>query len=344
MRILALIVTIVVLWPGALGAQDSLDQSLRKREIEQRDRLDNEKKLNQTLYDALRHGLLNDDVQVRLKSIRGIMEIEGIPEKESVIKDYLDDRHPLMRIEILDYYGRLARPRDTTTLLLMLEDEDFAVREKLVDVLLTFQATGVEVYDLIKLMLEDKQLHIRRRMLEGISALDDQDVDPKKMFAAVRDNLFDGVQGLRSLALEIIGDYPIELIQDSIESALLDPQVEFRMQALEIAAKNVSDMSTRLLTPKLNDSLPEIRSRVIEVLSERMDPDLARIFDSLLKDEVSPDLRIKMLEGVATLRSRQAVGILTNSLDDNVLRVRRRAASLLKEMQETVNIDPRRTR
>jgi HEAT repeat protein len=319
--------------------KDVFAEHLYKKEIENRKRLEKERKLNRELFDALRKGLLNDDVHVRLSSIRSIMAMMEITGKEQLIKDYLDDISPLIRLAILDYYQKKLNPERVPTLMEIVEDKDLEVRLKLVDVVASYQEDRQEVYGLMQVLLEDRQLSVKEKMLQRISKIPVHLIDQKKMFSTLSDVLYDGALSVRLKALSIIRPYSLEYTHDLLEAMLQEPQIRIRQMALSVVGGKEDERATKLIIDSLSDSYAPIRRQAIRLLAGRLNEKIIRVFENHLLGERDIDIKIEVLRSTGKYRSPLAVSVLSAYLDDPVARVRQVASDELRKIQESINLD-----
>ncbi|MGE4159237.1 MAG: HEAT repeat domain-containing protein [Planctomycetota bacterium] len=333
---------VVLAFPAVLAAQESeegtFESTLLKREVETRKRLEAERKLNAALFIEMRAGLLNDDRQVRLQSLRTIMDMKEV-DKELLIIDMLDDRDEAVRLEVVKYFARAQTTPNFKALLSVLEDESLAVRTELIKTVMEYCRAGYEAQDLMHGLLEDKQPSVRKLMLEELAKVPDDIFVKPRYFDAIRDSMYDNSLELRLLAFGLVRRFPLEQTHDYLESALQDQQTAVREVALDIVGGHTGLRAIKLIADRLTDPFSHVRSKAIDLLADRLDEDVVRILDNHILTEGDFELRLKVLEAVSTLRGPLAVGIISRSLDDPVVKVRRRAAELLSAIHKTVILD-----
>ena len=103
-------------------------------------------------------------------------------------------------------------------------------------------------------------------------------------------------------------------------------------------SQTIDDKLKRLtVCHRLTDTYKPIRSRAVALLAKDLDKETIDLFDNHLLAEKDYAIRIQMLEALSTKGSPAVVAIVSRYLIDPVIKVRRRAATLLEEIRKYNN-------
>jgi len=316
------------------------DSAFKKKLAEKRKKKEEEERkkeiINAALFAEFRQGMRNTDVQIRLLSLTSLMKMKN-PAKDFMITKALEDVSPKIRMKVLEYFIKEKTTAHLNALSHVLEDHDVGVRKKIVETVLAYSDGKTNTFTLIENLLDDKQSAVRMALVEGVKKFPKSMFKNKHLFDALRNSYFDTDQAIRANAYSFISEFPLEFSYSYLESAINDSQIKTRKQILEIVAKIPDKKTLKLMTTALTDPYPPIRSRCVELLSENMNKDIINVLDNRLLSEKNYKLRRQMMEALAKKPNARVVTIISRGLKDPVLEVRRRAASLLEEIQVRVN-------
>lgn len=246
-----------------------------------------------------------------------------------------------------------------TRLLELADDTSYAVREKVLEALVTFDDPRV-VGQMVERMAYDATPQLRKVAADHIVRL--AAASP----AIVRDTLLPLVaereEAVRRAALEVLlrCGAPREIITTVLEHAASLPGW-MRARVIE-ALSNLGPSVTPLAVQLLQHAVPEVRSQALAVLAELKDPRTAGAVLPLLRDEdwwlriaaaqalgsfgrepavdgliaalADPDVRLAALEALAMIGSTRCLKSVAQLLRDADPEVRREAVSTLGRFAE----------
>ncbi len=210
------------------------------------------------------------DADVARKAYTAVLELGRAGLADS-LAGYLHHKSPRVRAEMARACGELGVARVAPLLVAAIDDTAALVRASLAEAIGRLRAEGGAAA--LARLLDDADATVRERAAEALAAFDRDDLKP---FVASMVAAFDrGTAATRGWLTQILGRLDLPAAQGLLLRAVIDPDAEVRLRAVQGLAGVAGDDALRVLKAAIFDAATEVRHAAVDGLGVRDDVDAA---------------------------------------------------------------------
>ncbi len=306
------------------------------------------------------------NLQAVIEAIGKIGDADCIP----TLLPYMESSYTGIKVTVINAIGNFGDDRCIEPLIEALRDKNLLIRQRTIEVLGEIgKRTTIGLGRLLVSMMRDRDVNVRRSVVEVIRLISDQQEDLWwKLIRYLRDEDW----WVRERITEILAEIGGEKIVDPIISLLEDSSELVRRYAIEVLMRLGSIKAVEPLIKCLKDQDWWVQERAVEALAELGDRravpylngmlidagDLIWTIVNALKkfahkssflpllqliDHPSPEIRMEIIEALDAIGDERFKSTLAALINDEDRRVRDLATALLPKYQMTARSIRRKT-
>ena len=201
------------------------------------------------------------NLQAVIEAIGKVGTAECIPE----LLPFLDSKHTAIKVTTILTLGQFEDDRSIEPLIDCLRDKNLLIRQKTIEVLGRLGLSEkVRLGRLLVAMMKDKDVNVRRSVIEVIKIIGEKEELWWKLIRFLRDEDW----WVRERVTEVLAEIGGPKIVDPIISLLDDPYDVVRRYAIEVLMRLKEPKAVPRLIESINDPDWWVRERAVEALAE----------------------------------------------------------------------------